>query len=287
MIQYICLLLLLILFIRINLDYSPFGTIQIFEDNNLKFYFIDIAHFVNFAPRIIYFDKQHLFNIVSNISLIGLFAKSIALGFNNNLANMLFQIAFVIMLNSFLLSVTTNIFGMIGIKKLFKRENYFFRDINFNGIRLIASSKQAKKIPNKINAIYKSYDRSKQDKLPAFLSLVLTEVLTIILSKIILNLQVSSKIDGFLSVFMIILISLFAGFVWFTAVLLGPVLVHLLHGLIILVVSVTIFLVLSKYNTFIKVSDYSILFNAQITYVVVYCLNKFIFKPITQKFGKN
>lgn len=287
MIQYICLLLLLVLFIRINLDYLPFGTIQVFEDNNLNFYFIDIAHFVNFAPHIIYFDKQHLFNIVSNISLIGLFAKSIALGFNNNLANILFQIAFVIMLNSFLLSVTTNIFGMIGIKKLFERENYFFRDINFNGIRLIASSKQGKKIPNKINAIYKSYDRSNQDKLPAFLSLVLAEVLTIILSKIILNLQVSSKADGFLSVFMIILIGLFVCFVWFNAVLLGPVLVNLLHGLIILVVSVAIFLVLSKYNTFIKVNDYSILFNAQITYVIVYYLNKFIFKPITQKFGKN
>lgn len=287
MIQYICLLLLLVLFIRINLDYLPFGTIQVFEDNNLNFYFIDIAHFVNFAPRIIYFDKQHLFNIVSNISLIGLFAKSIALGFNNNLANILFQIAFVIMLNSFLLSITTNIFGMIAIKKLFERENYFFRDINFNGIRLIASSKQGKKIPNKINAIYKSYDRSNQDKLPAFLSLVLAEVLTIILSKIILNLQVSSKTDGFLSVFMIILIGLFVCFVWFNAVLLGPVLVHLLHGIIILVVSVTIFLVLSKYNTFIKVSDYNILFNAQITYVAVYYLNKFIFKPITQKFGKN
>ena len=287
MIQYICLLLLLILFIKINLDYSPFGKIQIFEDNHLDFYFIDIAHFVNFAPRIISFDKQHLFNIIGNISLIGLFAKSIALGFNNNLANILFQIAFVIMLNSFLLSVITNIFGMIGIKKLFKRENYFFRDINFNGIRLIASSKQGKKIPNKINAIYKSYDRSNQDKLPAFLSLVLAEVLTIILSKIILNLQVSSKVDGFLSVFMIILIGLFVCFVWFNAVLLGPVLVNLLHGLIILVVSVTIFLVLSKYNTFIKVNDYSILFNAQITYVVVYYLNKFIFKPITQKFGKN
>ena len=252
MIQYICLLLLLVLFIRINLDYLPFGTIQVFEDNNLNFYFIDIAHFVNFAPRIIYFDKQHLFNIVSNISLIGLFAKSIALGFNNNLANILFQIAFVIMLNSFLLSITTNIFGMIAIKKLFERENYFFRDINFNGIRLIASSKQGKKIPNKINAIYKSYDRSNQDKLPAFLSLVLAEVLTIILSKIILNLQVSSKTDGFLSVFMIILIGLFVCFVWFNAVLLGPVLVHLLHGIIILVVSVTIFLVLSKYNTFLK-----------------------------------
>lgn len=287
MIQYICLLLLLVLFIKINLDYLPFGTIQVFEDNNLNFHFIDIAHFVNFAPHIIYFDKQHLFNIVSNISLIGLFAKSIALGFNNNLANILFQIAFVIMLNSFLLSVITNIFGMIGIKKLFKRENYFFRDINFNGIRLIASSKQGKKIPNKINAIYKLYDRSNQDKLPAFLSLVLAEVLTIILSKIILNLQVSSKADGFLSVFMIILIGLFVCFVWFNAVLLGPVLVNLLHGLIILVVSVTIFLVLSKYNTFIKVNDYSILFNAQITYVVVYYLNKFIFKPITQKFGKN
>lgn len=283
MIQYICLLLLLILFIRINLDYLPFGTIQVFEDNNLNFYFIDIAHFVNFAPHIIYFDKQHLFNIVSNISLIGLFAKSIALGFNNNLANILFQIAFVIMLNSFLLSVTTNIFGMIAIKKLFNRENYFFRDINFNGVRLIASSKQGKKIPNKINAIYKSYDRSNQDKLPAFLSLVLAEVLTIILSKIILNLQVSSKADGFLSVFMIILIGLFVCFVWFNAVLLGPVLVNLLHGIIILVVSVTIFLVLSKYNTFIKVNDYSILFNAQITYVIVYYLNKFIFKPITQK----
>lgn len=134
MIQYICLLLLLILFIRINLDYSSFGTIQIFEDNNPKFYFIDITHFVNFAPRIISFDKQHLFNIVNNISLIGLFAKSIALGFNNNLANILFQIAFVIMLNRFLLSVTTNIFGMIAIKKLFKRENYFFRDINFNSL---------------------------------------------------------------------------------------------------------------------------------------------------------
>lgn len=287
MIQYICLLLLLVLFIKINLDYLPFGTIQVFEDNNLNFHFIDIAHFVNFAPHIIYFDKQHLFNIVSNISLIGLFAKSIALGFNNNLANILFQIAFVIMLNSFLLSVITNIFGMIGIKKLFKRENYFFRDINFNGIRLIASSKQGKKIPNKINAIYKLYDRSNQDKLPAFLSLVLAEVLTIILSKIILNLQVSSKADGFLSVFMIILIGLFVCFVWFNAVLLGPVLVNLLHGLIILVVSVTVFLVLSKYNTFIKVNDYSILFNAQITYVVVYYLNKFIFKPITQKFGKN
>lgn len=287
MIQYICLLLLLFLFIKINLDYLPFGTIQVFEDNNLNFHFIDIAHFVNFAPHIIYFDKQHLFNIVSNISLIGLFAKSIALGFNNNLANILFQIAFVIMLNSFLLSIITNIFGMIGIKKLFKRENYFFRDINFNGIRLIASSKQGKKIPNKINAIYKLYDRSNQDKLPAFLSLVLAEVLTIILSKIILNLQVSSKADGFLSVFMIILIGLFVCFVWFNAVLLGPVLVNLLHGLIILVVSVTVFLVLSKYNTFIKVNDYSILFNAQITYVVVYYLNKFIFKPITQKFGKN
>ena len=134
----------------------------------------------------------------------------------------------------------------------------FFRDINFNGIRLIASSKQAKKIPNKINAIYKSYDHLIQDKLPAFLSLVLTEVLTIILSKIILNLQASSKIDGFLSVFMIILIGLFAGFVWFNAVLLGPILVNLLRGLIILVVSVTIFLVLSKYNTFLKVSDYNI-----------------------------
>lgn len=287
MIQYICLLLLLVLFIKINLDYLPFGTIQVFEDNNLNFYFIDIAHFVNFAPRIIYFDKQHLFNIVSNISLIGLFAKSIALGFNNNLANILFQIAFVIMLNSFLLSVTTNIFGMIAIKKLFERENYFFRDINFNGIRLIASSKQGKKIPNKINAIYKSYDRSNQDKLPAFLSLVLAEVLTIILSKIILNLQVSSKTDGFLSMFMIILIGLFVCFVWFNAVLLGPVLVNLLHGIIILVVSVAIFLVLSKYNTFLKVSDYSILFNAQITYAVVYYSNKFIFKPITQKFGKN
>lgn len=287
MIQYICLLLLLILFIRINLDYSPFGTIQIFEDNNLKFYFIDIAHFVNFAPRIIYFDKQHLFNIIGTISLIGLFAKSIALGFNNNLANILFQIAFIIMLNSFLLSVTTNIFGMIAIQKLFKRENYFFRDINFNGIRLIASSKQAKKIPHKINAIYKSYDRSNQDKLPAFLSLVLTEVLTIILSKIILNLQVSSKIDGFLSVFMIILISLFAGFVWFTAVLIGPILINLFYGLVVLITSVTSFLVLSKYNTFLKVSDYNILFNAQITYVVVYYLNKFIFKSITQKFGKN
>lgn len=287
MIQYICLLLLLVLFIRINLDYLPFGTIQVFEDNNLNFYFIDIAHFVNFAPRIIYFDKQHLFDIIGNISLIGLFAKSIALGFNNNLANILFQITFVIMLNSFLLSITTNIFGMIAIKKLFERENYFFRDINFNGIRLIASSKQGKKIPNKINAIYKLYDRSNQDKLPAFLSLVLAEVLTIILSKIILNLQVSSKADGFLSVFMIILIGLFVCFVWFNAVLLGPVLVNLLHGLIILVVSVTVFLVLSKYNTFIKVNDYSILFNAQITYVVVYYLNKFIFKPITQKFGKN
>lgn len=283
MIQYICLLLLLVLFIKINLDYLPFGTIQVFEDNNLNFHFIDIAHFVNFAPHIIYFDKQHLFNIVSNISLIGLFAKSIALGFNNNLANILFQIAFVIMLNSFLLSVITNIFGMIGIKKLFNRENYFFRDINFNGIRLIASSKQGKKIPNKINAIYKLYDRSNQDKLPAFLSLVLAEVLTIILSKIILNLQVSSKADGFLSMFMIILIGLFVGFFWFNAVLLGPVLVNLLHGLIILVVSVTIFLVLSKYNTFIKVNDYSILFNAQITYVIVYYLNKFIFKLITQK----
>lgn len=283
MIQYICLLLLLVLFIKINLDYLPFGTIQVFEDNNLNFHFIDIAHFVNFAPHIIYFDKQHLFNIVSNISLIGLFAKSIALGFNNNLANVLFQIAFVIMLNSFLLSITTNIFGMIAIKKLFERENYFFRDINFNGLRLIASSKQAKKIPNKINAIYKSYDRSNQDKLPAFLSLVLAEVLTIILSKIILNLQVSSKADGFLSVFMIILIGLFVCFVWFNAVLLGPVLVNLLYGLIILVVSVTIFLVLSKYNTFLKVNDYSILFNAQIAYVIVYYLNKFIFKPITQK----
>lgn len=163
----------------------------------------------------------------------------------------------------------------------------FFRDINFNGIRLIASSKQAKKIPNKINAIYKSYDHLNQDKLPAFLSLVLTEVLTIILSKIILNLQASSKIDGFLSVFMIILIGLFAGFVWFNAVLLGPILVNLLRGLIILVVSVTIFLVLSKYNTFLKVSDYNILFNAQITYAIVYYLNKFIFKPLTQKFGKN
>lgn len=287
MIQYICLLLLLVLFIKINLDYLPFGTIQVFEDNNLNFYFIDIAHFVNFAPHIIYFDKQHLFNIVSNISLIGLFAKSIALGFNNNLANILFQIAFVIMLNSFLLSVITNIFGMIAIKKLFNRENYFFRDINFNGVRLIASSKQGKKIPNKINAIYKSYDRSNQDKLPAFLSLVLAEVLTIILSKIILNLQVSSKTDGSLSVFMIILIGLFVGFIWFNAVLLGPVLVNLLHGIIILVVSVAIFLVLSKYNTFIKVNDYSILFNAQITYVIVYYLNKFIFKLITQKFGKN
>ena len=199
----------------------------------------------------------------------------------------MFQIAFVIMLNSLLLSVTTNIFGMIAIKKLFDRENYFFRDINFNGVRLIASSKQGKKIPNKINAIYKSYDRSNQDKLPAFLSLVLAEVLTIILSKIILNLQVSSKTDGFLSMFMIILIGLFVCFVWFNAVLLGPVLVNLLHGIIILVVSVTIFLVLSKYNTFIKVSDYNILFNAQITYVAVYYLNKFIFKPITQKFGKN
>lgn len=287
MIQYICLLLLLVLFIVINLDYLPFGTIQVFEDNNFNFYFIDIAHFVNFAPRIKYFDKKHLFDIISNIGLIGLFAKSIALGFNNNLANILFQIAFVIVLNSFLLSAATNIFGMIGIKKLFERENYFFRDINFNGIRLIASSKQSKKIPNKINAIYKSYDRSNQDKLPAFLSLVLAEVLTIILSKIILNLQVSSKIDGFLSVFMIILIGLFAGFVWFNAVLLGPVLVHLLHGLIILVVSVTIFLVLSKYNIFLKVSDYNILFNAQITYAVVYYLNKFIFKPLTQKFSKN
>lgn len=287
MIQYICLLLLLVLFIKINLDYLPFGTIQVFEDNNLNFHFIDIAHFVNFAPHIIYFDKQHLFNIVSNISLIGLFAKSIALGFNNNLANILFQIAFVIMLNSFLLSVITNIFGMIGIKKLFKRENYFFRDINFNGIRLIASSKQGKKIPNKINAIYKLYDRSNQDKLPAFLSLVLAEVLTIILSKIILNLQVSSKADGFLSVFMIILIGLFAGFVWFNAVLIGPILINLFYGLVVLITSVTIFLVLSKYNTFIKVIDYSILFNAQITYVVVYYLNKFIFKPITQKFGKN
>ena len=288
MIQYICLLLLLNLFIVINLDYLPFGTIQVttFEDNTFKFYFIDLAHFINFAPHIIYFDKKHSFDIISNIGLIGLFAKSIALGFNN-LANILFQIAFVIILNSFLLSVTTNIFGMIGIKKLFERENYFFRDINFNGIRLIASSKQAKKIPNKINAIYKSYDHSNQDKLPAFLSLVFAEVITIILSKIILNLQVSSKIDGFLSVFMIILIGLFAGFVWFNAVLLGPVLVHLLRGLIILVVSVTIFFVLSKYNTFLKVSDYNILFNAQITYIVVYYLNKFIFKPLTQKFGKN
>lgn len=287
MIQYICLLLLLVLFIKINLDYLPFGTIQVFEDNNLNFYFIDIAHFVNFAPHIIYFDKQHLFNIVSNISLIGLFAKSIALGFNNNLANILFQIAFVIMLNSFLLSVITNIFGMIAIKKLFNRENYFFRDINFNGVRLIASSKQGKKIPNKINAIYKSYDRSNQDKLPAFLSLVLAEVLTIILSKIILNLQVSSKTDGSLSVFMIILIGLFVGFVWFNAVLLGPILINLFYGLVVLITSITIFLVLSKYNTFLKVNDYSILFNAQITYVVVYYLNKFIFKPITQKFGKN
>ena len=289
MIQYICLLILLNLFIVINLDYLPFGTIQVttFEDNTFKFYFIDLAHFINFAPRIKYFDKQHSFDIISNIGLIGLFAKSIALGFNNNLANILFQIAFVIILNSFLLSVTTNIFGMIGIKKLFKRENYFFRDINFNGLRLIASSKQAKKIPNKINAIYKSYDRSNQDKLPAFLSLVLAEILTIILSKIILNLQVSSKIDGFLSVFMIILISLFAGFVWFNAVLLGPILVNLLRGLIILVVSVTIFLVLSKYNTFLKVSDYNILFNAQITYIVVYYLNKCIFKSLAQKFGKN
>ena len=253
----------------------------------LSHFCIDLAHFVNFAPRIKYFDKQHLFDIISNIGSIGLLAKSIALGFNNNLANILFQIAFVIVLNSFLLSVTTNIFGMIGIKKLFERENYFFRDINFNGIHLIASSKQAKKIPNKINAIYKSYDRSNQDKLPAFLSLVLAEVLTIILSKIILNLQVSSKIDGFLSVFMIILIDLFAGFVWFNAVLLGPILVNLLRGLIILIISVTIFLVLSKYNTFLKVSDYSILFNAQITYVVVYYLNKCIFKPLAQKFGKN
>lgn len=287
MIQYICLLLLLVLFIKTNLDYLPFGKIQIFEDNNLNFHFIDIAHFVNFAPHIIYFDKQHLFDIISNIGLIGLFAKSIALGFNNNLANILFQITFIIVLNSFLLSAATNIFGMICIKKLFERENYFFRDINFNGIHLIASSKQSKKIPNKINAIYKSYDRSNQDKLPAFLSLVLAEVLTIILSKIILNLQVSSKIDGFLSVFMIILIGLFTGFVWFNAVLLGPVLVHLLHGLIILVVSVTIFLVLSKYNIFLKVSDYNILFNAQITYAVVYYLNKFIFKPLTQKFSKN
>lgn len=287
MIQYICLLLLLVLFIVINLDYLPFGTIQIFEDNNFYFHLIDLAHFVNFAPHIIYFDKKHLFDIISNIGLIGLFAKSIALGFNNNLANILFQIAFVIILNSFLLSVTTNIFGMIGIKKLFERENYFFRDINFNGLRLIASSKQAKKIPNKINAIYKSYDRSNQDKLPAFLSLVFAEVFTIILSKIILNLQISSKTDGFLSVFMIILIGLFAGFVWFNAVLIGPILINLFYGLVVLIISVTIFLVLSKYNTFLKVSDYSILFNAQITYVVVYYLNKFIFKPLTQKFGKN
>ena len=103
MIQYICLLLLLVLFIVINLDYLPFGTIQVttFEDNTFKFYFIDLAHFVNFAPHIIYFDKKHFFNIISNIGLIGLFAKSIALGFNNNLANILFQITFVIMLNSF------------------------------------------------------------------------------------------------------------------------------------------------------------------------------------------
>lgn len=287
MIQYICLLLLLVLFRIINLNYLPFGTIQIFEDNNFYFHLIDLTHFINFAPRIKYFDKKHLFDIISDIGLIGLFAKSIALGFNNNLANILFQIAFVIVLNSFLLRAATNIFGMIGIKKLFERENYFFRDINFNGIRLIASSKQAKKIPNKINAIYKSYDRSNQDKLPAFLSLVLAEVLTIILSKIILNLQASSKIDGFLSIFMIILIGLFAGFVWFNAVLLGPILVNLLRGLIILIISVTLFLVLSKYNTLIKVSDYSILFNAQITYVVICYLNQFIFKPLTQKFGKN